>query len=341
MKKIIVILYAFIVSCSNLQAQNCLENLYNANKLLDAGKTEDCLTLVKPCSNSANEESIKWQAYRLMSIAYLVKGNTDSSNICAENMLDINPTYKPNLLNDPKDFINQLNSIVVIPKFTLGLAFSIGTNSTFVSIPKGYVISDYTKTYTTNENSFQFGTNLGFYLNPKLALDIGILATRKKYAIDYSFSNWEVNIKERLTYIDIPITAKYIINPKERVRVFIQGGFFSGYLIYASNDFKSNHEPSKQEYELNKLNSMDRRNRFNYGLTGGIGAFYKIKTGHLSLQANYYRSFSIVTNNTTRYSYPEQVFTFYYVDDDIILHNLAISGGYIHNLNYKVYRSKK
>jgi len=335
------IFLVFFISSATLKAQNCLENLYSANKLLDIGKTEECIALVTPCCNAANDESVRWQAYRLMSIAHLLKGNSDSSKIYAENMLDINPTYKPNLLKDPKDFIKQLNSIVVIPKFTLGLAFSLGTNSTFASIPKGYVVSDYNKTYTTTKNSFQFGTNIGLYLNPKLALDIGLLATGKKYNIDYSFSNWNVNVKERLTYIDIPLTAKYIFNPKDKIRAFVQGGVFGGYLIYSSNDFESNYVPSEQKYQLTKLNSLDRRNRLNVGVTGGIGAFYKIKSGHVSLQANYYRSFSNITNSNTRYSYPDQIYTYYYIDDDIILHNLAISAGYIHNLNYKVYRTKK
>lgn len=325
---------------SSLKAQSCLENLYTANKLLDAGNTNGCLSLVLQCSNKNNDESIRWQAYRLMSIAYLLKGNTDSSKIASENMLDINPTYQPNLLKDPKEFINQLKSIVIIPKFTFGMAVSLGTNTTFVDIINGYVVSDYNKTYTTR-SSFQFGTNIGFYLTPKLALDMGLLATRKSYYINYKFSNWKVGINERLTYLDVPLTMKYILRPQKRLRFFVQGGIFGGYLLYSSNDFKSKYTNQEQEYNLTKLNSLDRRTRFNLGITGGLGAYFNLNTGFVSLQANYYHSFSNITNTNKRYDYTEQIYTYYYVDDDIILHNLAVSVGYSHNLNYKVYHTKK
>ena len=321
-------------------SQSCLENLYSANKLLDAGNTDGCLSLATPCSYKNNDESVRWQAYRLMSIAYLLKGYQDSSKIYAENMLDINPTYHPNLLKDPKDFIKLLKTIVVIPKFTLGFAVSAGFNSTFAKIDKGYVVSDYTKTYTAG-NSFQFGTNLGFYLNPSLVLDVGLLATGKKYDIDYEFSNWKVNVKERLTYLDIPITAKYIFMPQNRLRVFARGGLFTGYLLYSSNDFQSTYSAQEQENKLTKLNSRDRRNEWNFGLTGGLGAYYKTKPGDISLQIDYYHSFSNITNPDTRYNCPEQIYTYYYVDDDIILHNLAINLGFTRNLNYKVYRTQK
>lgn len=331
---------AILLFSNTLKSQNCLENLYSANKLLDAGNTDECLSLVIPCSNKSNDESVRWQAYRLMSIAYLLKGNTDSSKIAAENMLDINPTYRPNLLKDPKEFINQIKSIVVIPKFTFGLAASIGSNTTYVNIPKGYVVADYTKTYTS-KSSFQFGTNIGFYISPKVTMDIGLLATRKSYDIDYDFTNWKVNVKERLTYLDVPLTVKYLIMHQKPLRFFVQGGFFGGYLLYTSNDFQSNYTPQEQEYKLTKLNAMDRRSRWNFGLTGGLGAYYKTKIGDIGLQANYYRSFSNITNGDKRYEYIDQIYTYYYVDDDITLHNLAISVGYTRNLNYKVYRSKK
>ncbi|MFM9944628.1 MAG: porin family protein [Bacteroidia bacterium] len=339
-KGILLLAMALFIINTSVKSQSCLENLYSANKLLDVGNTDGCLSLVIPCSGKNNDESVRWQAYRLMSIAYLLKGNADSSKIAAENMLDINPTYKPNLLKDPKDFINQLDKIVVIPKFTLGLAVSTGLNTTFATVSKGYVVSDYTKTYTT-KNSFQFGTNIGFYLTPTLLADVGFLATGKKYDIDYSFNNWMVNVKERLTYLDVPVTVKYLIMPQKPLRVFVQGGIFAGYLLYTSNDFESIYTPQEQDYKLTKLNAIDRRNRFNFGVTGGLGLYYKTAIGDISLQGNYYRSFSNITNSEKRYEYIDQIYTYYYVDDDITLHNMAISMGYTRNLNYKVYRTKK
>jgi opacity protein-like surface antigen len=333
--------FCFISFVGLAKSQDCLENLYTANKLLDAGKTHECMALVAPCSSSKNDISARWQAYRLMSIAYILQGQNDSAKIAAENMLDLNPTYKPNLLRDPKAFINLVQSIVVIPKYTLGLAASIGRNSTFTEIPKGYVVADYKKTYTTNRTSYQLGTNLGIYFNPKLALDIGLYVTGKNYEINYSFSNWKVNVKERLNYLEIPITAKYIFKTINRTRFFAQAGVYAGYLLFSFNDFESNYNNSEQIFRLKNLNSLERRNRINYGYTAGLGLVYKLRNGHISLQADFYGSLAKINNPTKRYVYTEQIYTYFYVDDDIILHNLAINIGYSINMNYKVYRSKK
>jgi len=322
-----------------LNAQSCLENLFKANKFLDAGKIDECISLVTPCCDKRNEESVRWQAYRLKSIGYILKGYTDSAKIAAENMLDINPTYTTNLLKDPKEFINLVKSVVVIPKFTIGLAFSAGSNTSFPEISKGYVVSDYTKTYTSR-SGLQFGTNLGFYLNPSWVVELGIISTTKKFEINYPFNNWKVSVKEKLNYLDVPLTVKYIIMPKNKLRFFAQAGVFSGYLLYAYNDFKSTYIPQQQDYTLTKLNIIDRRNRWNFGLIGGLGAYYKLKTGHLSVYANYFRSFTKINKAEKRYEYPEQIFTYYFVDDDITLHNISLSLGYTHYLNYKVYRGK-
>jgi hypothetical protein len=331
----------FICLLSNtLKSQDCLSSLYRANKLLDAGRAKECMDLITPCSKKINPISVRWQAYRLMSIAYILLGQTDSAKVVAESMLDINPTYKPNLLRDPKDFINLLNSVVVIPKFTLGLAVSVGTNTTFASVPKSYAVADYKKTYSTSNYSFQLGTNFGIYLNPKLAIEFGVYATGKQYSIDYNFSNWKVYIKERLTYLDVPLTCKYVFSNLGRTRLFIQGGAFAGYLLYSANDFYSNFNSSQQVNKLSNLNSLDRRNKLNYGFTAGLGMFYKVRNGHLSLQANYFGSLRQINQASQRYAYTEQMFTYFYVDDDIILHNLAVSIGYSVNMNYKVYRKK-
>jgi hypothetical protein len=320
--------------------QGCLENLYKAQKLLDEGKTDACLLLIRPCANKSNETSVRWQAYRLMSIAYIIKGQVDSSHFAAENMLEINPAYKPNILKDPKDFINVLNTIIIIPRFVLGVALSIGSNTTLPEITSSYVVSDYLKTYNA-ESSYQFGTNIGFYINPHMAIDIGLLATLKEYSMNYSFTDWMVNVDEHLTYLDIPFTTKYIFRPHNKLSYFAQGGVFGGYLLYSQNNFSANYVPKNETYSLSKLNSIERRNRMNLGITAGIGASYKMKQGNLSLQTNYYRSFSPIVKSDSRYNYSELIYTFFYIDDNIRLHNLALSIGYSFNINYTVYRKKK
>lgn len=342
MKLVIRTTYIFLLVCcgSWSHGQTCLDNIYNANKLLEEGDADACISLIMPCSYDTTNESFRWQTFKLMALAYWLKGNTDSSLLYTEKMLVINPTYHPNTLKDLQEFINQLNAVTIIPRFTMGLTIAPGSNIIFSQSRKSYVLSDYSKTYS-NLNSFQFGANVGYYFNANLKLEAALLATEKKYNINYSFSDWEIQVAERLTYIDFPITAHYFFGNRDKTKFSLQSGLFGGYLLYDANDFISTLEKENKHYQLINANALERRNRFNYGVTAGLGVNFKVKTGNVSLLANYFHSIPKINKEEKRYDYAQQIYTYYYIDDDIVLQNLALSIGYQYNLNYKVYRTIK
>lgn len=320
-------------------AQTCQENLYKAGKMLESGNADACLELIQTCGTESTPESIRWQVHRLQTMAYLLKVQTDSATLAAEKMLNLNPTYIPDYRNDPAEFISLLKKIVVIPTFSLGLAVSAGTNTTFPVIDKGYVVSDYRKRYQS-KNAIQFGTNVGFHINPNLMVEVGLYSTIKRYEIEYAFTDWKVNYKEKMTYLDVPIVARYILKPYQSFRPFVQGGYYNGYLMYDLNDLKSENTLTGQINEINRLDAIGRRNRFNPGWTAGIGFYQKLKKGHLSVQANYYHSLRRINKPENRFNYSDQLFTYFYVDDDVRLHNLVLCVGATYYLNYRVYQKK-
>lgn len=332
-------LLCLCIFSQSAQSQNCIENLLSANKNLEAGKLVECIQLAKLCTHESNDPSSRAQAFRLLSITWLQQNQADSAKWAAEQMLNINPMYKPNLLKDPAEFIAVLKNIVVIPKFSLGLAFSAGTNSTFPSIGDGYVVGDYEKKYQ-GKSGTQFGTWLGFNISPSFKIETGILATTKVYNIKYAPVNWSVNIKEQLSYVDLPIAIKYSRNIYHRLSANASMGAFTGYLLYANNTFSSNYLPDEKKFELTNLNIKERRHKYNSGLMGGIGLNYKLRQGQIGFQANYYQSFTKINITSQRWNFQEQIYTYFYVDDDITLSNLTLSIGYTYFLNYKVYRLK-
>jgi hypothetical protein len=168
-----------------------------------------------------------------------------------------------------------------------------------------------------------------------------LLATQKNYAIDYDLANWEVEIEERLSYIEAPLTLKYLFNPNKRLRFFIECGVYAGYLIYDQQDFKANYIPENQKFDLRKLSAKYRRNRWNYGIDFGLGGYFKMKTGHVSVQANYFQSLTQVNNPSTRFDNTELMYIYFYLDDDFTINNVAISLGYTKYLSYTVYKGKK
>lgn len=321
-------------------AQNCLENIYASSKLLNSGNADGCLELIRTCASENTPESIRWQVHRLQAMAYIYKVQSDSAIMAAQKMLDIYPTYTPDYRNDPAEFISLLKKIVVIPTFSLGLAVSAGTNTTFPVVDKGYIVADYRKTYYS-QSAIQFGTNVGFHLSPQLMLEAGLYSTIKKYKIDYAFTDWKVNYQEKLTYLDIPIVARYIIRPSQKFRPYVLGGYYNGYLMYDLNNLQSEYTPTGQINEINRLDALGRRNRFNPGWTVGTGFYYKLKKGHLNVQANYYHSLRKINDPEKRFGYSEQLYTYFYVDDDVRLHNLVLSVGSTFYMNYRVYHKKQ
>ncbi len=333
---LISILSFLLVSPSDAQTKTSFaEILVKANKEYEAGNFEEAITLTTSCSIDDASTSDQWKAYRLLAMIYLANGQNDKARESAEKMLEINPTYEPSYLKDPAELIKLLKSITVIPRFSLGLALSLGTNTTFPEITKGYNLSDYTKTYTS-QNSFQFGLSSSYYISRRFTIDLGVLATRKSYLIDYELSNWEIQVEEDLTYLDMPLTLKYIFFPKKRWHITLHAGAFAGFLLFAENNFNAVFTPSGKTYQLSNVNSTSRRNDWNYGIVGGIGGSYKIKEGDIFLQVNYYKSFANITNADSRYKYNELVYNYFYEDDDIILNNLTAIVGYAFYLNYKI-----
>jgi hypothetical protein len=76
------------------------------------------------------------QAYRLLAMAYLVNNDKENAQDAVAKMLNLNPTYRPSKLKDPVELIKLISGITVIPKFTLSLAVSAGTNTSLSMLEK-------------------------------------------------------------------------------------------------------------------------------------------------------------------------------------------------------------
>ncbi|MFN4082351.1 MAG: porin family protein [Bacteroidia bacterium] len=336
------LLIIFSLICCTLlvkaQTDDCLETISKANTAYERGNFNEVLTQTNLVLSDKNLiTSCKWQAYRLQALSYLADGKINDAKKAVENLLELNPTYKASNIKDPAELVKLIKSITVIPKFSLGLAFSLGTNSTFPQISTYYLVSDYTKKYSV-QNGFQIGASTAYYVSSQIAVEVNFLGTQKEYTIDYNMENWNLKTNERLTYFDIPIQLKYFFLTTNRLRPYIQAGFYGGYLLFAENSFYAEFKPLNQKYNLEKINSTERRNAFSFGYVTGAGISYKLKNGFTFIQANYFGAINKLNKPETRYDNNDILYSFYYLDDDLKLNNLAISVGYNFILNYKVER---
>lgn len=329
------------MTCSHTLAQNdqpFAEILFNANKEFESGDFSEAMSLATSCSIRKAGISDQWKAHRLLAMIYLTDNQMEKASQSTLEMLRLNPNFKPSTLKDPAELIKMINSFTIIPKFSLG--FSVGTNTTFPDIHKSYVLANYTKTYTA-QNSLQFGITFDYALNNNFGICLGVMSSQKSFDIAYQFSTWDVAIRERLTYLDCPLMVRFSVSNAKRARLNLFAGAFAGILTSSYNDFESAESISKQKFELENLNALSRRNKNNFGSVLGVGIDYPLFHGNLFLTANYYQSFNSITNLEAQDKYDELKYTYFYIDDNISLNNLAVQLGYAFHVSYKVLKGKK
>jgi tetratricopeptide (TPR) repeat protein len=326
----LLLLFAFAIS---LKAQeNCAENLIKANSLYDKGEFAKAIELLTPCTQSTLKTD-QWQAYRLLAMSYLANFQPEEARTSAEKMLEMNPTYTPNLRFDPADFIKLLKQINIIPKFSLGLSFVYGGNIAIPQITGFYAPSNYEKNYK-NKGGFQLGLLMGYNLSKNSALHLNMISISKRYSIDYQTLGKSVKIDEVSNSIDLPILYSYNFYSKNRLKFGVIAGPYLSVLINSYNNLSLS--DSSGTMEVKRYSSKVRRNALNYGICGGIGMTYKLKSGHFSLDARYYKSMSNITKTDGRYDNATLIYDYSYLDDDIRLDNIAISLGYHLYINYKI-----
>jgi hypothetical protein len=316
------------------QSQNCSGIIQEGEILYSKGLFTDLISSLSACRNSA-ELDIQFKSHRLIAMAYLGLNEPDSAKVHARKMLELNTRYQPSYLKDPSELIKLLNSIPVIPKMSFGLGLSIGTNSTVPRISDIYTLTEMTKIYT-GKNSFQFGISYNYQINEKFSFDLSLMASSKKYELDYSIEEWDLKMDEELVYLNIPIGVRYQQKTKFKIKPYIQLGGYAGYLLSADNNYTALYKPTEESYAQFNISSLDRRNKIDYGFFGGIGASYKMGDGQMYVQANYFNSLRNTAIAAERYSDPQLRDAHFYIDDDIKLNNLAISIGYSLYLDYKL-----
>jgi hypothetical protein len=69
MKKIIQLSFILFLAVRLSAQESCTEKLYHASNLYEKGKIDEAIEIAKTCGEAGNT-SDRWQAYRLLAMAY-------------------------------------------------------------------------------------------------------------------------------------------------------------------------------------------------------------------------------------------------------------------------------
>ncbi len=309
-----------------------------AKSFYQVGKFDQVINTIKTCSNTESDPVNQWQSSRLLAQAYLGLNDSKNAKSAAEDMLEKNPLYKTSLIEDSKEFVALINSVSVVPRFSLSLSAAAGVNISYPNVINSYGITA-NKKYYEKGKAKQFGLYTGYSFSKRLSAHTGVIYAENNYSLIYAVQNLNFKYNETLNYLQVPLFARFQIKPKGNFKVFAQAGGIAGFLTKAIYDM----EKTSSSMEVTKLKSFDvtdSRTKAIYGAIMGIGASYKLKEGHVFGEINYQYSFTNINKENTRLNNDNLVNNYFYIDDDLRLNNLIFSIGYTFYLSYFVQRGK-
>lgn len=182
---------------------------------------------------------------------------------------------------------------------------------------------------SVNQVGFTPKVNQSFYTGPLAGVTMRYTSERYlgmfcAFQTEFNFSQlgWKEDIyssaneklpdtyKRNLSYFQLPLLANLGFGRYERgfKGYFVAGPQF-GYLV--GENEKRSEEWSMRGGVPDRMNSvtsqygLDVENRFEYGITGGVGAEYSTSIGHFMLEGRYYMGLSNLFNNSKTDPFPK------------------------------------
>lgn len=348
--QLLTILSVFIfLNNYKLEAQNvatsCSQSLKEAQKAYEKGNIELIKSKIENCVSSTEYSKIEqMQAYRLMILSFLYLDDQTNAEKWMNDLLIFEPDYKPNKLLDPIEYIKLFESYNVFPWISVGL--SVGVNA---SVPRtvwsyNLGLSD-GNTTTKNKNGFSinFGGIADFNIYKKIFFTTEILlVTRSMQSEKAAFPNSKIIVNENQTFLEAPLSLKYVIG-NGKIKPFLRLGVSLSLNLSANqslNRVKTDIDATP-EFSGPVVDVKGSRNVLNVFALAGAGIMYKIGYGNLFVDIRYMYGMSNFTKQSARYeSFNSRLTSYGFIDDDFAINSIQLSTGYIYSF-YKVKKRKK
>ncbi len=314
------------------QADSCSVKLKNANLGFDQGDYDGAVKLLRSALSECQLDKIeKIQANKLLIMSYLKIDNLEEADKVAATIMKIDPYYKPDKFKDDPAYCALFEKYQPTPVLRIGL--NAGVNFSMIDVVNSYSIvhEDAEATDFSEYNSktgFQIGAQAEYRAYKNLWVELGLSFRQSQYEhILDSVENTTINYSEKLSYFDIPLSAKYFFLDKTFCPYIEAGATFS----FVTDALST----TKRDDVKDLVNRTDYRNTFMMGYFGGAGISYKMQGLQVFADFRYVYYPENVNKEGTRYADDVNVFKYYYIDDDFRLDNLMVSFGVAYVLSYR------
>ncbi len=314
--------------------QDCSVILKQAESTYDAGKIENVPSLLEKCIEKGFSKEEKLRAYKLIISSYLFDDKQEKANEFMLKLLKLDPEYELNKTTETTEFIQLFETYRTEPVYSIGFFGGLNLTNYIVNELYGiHNISNINSDFNTFGFGFQVGANINRYLAKGLEISIQPMLSRNTYSYsDSIFDFTYVDIYEQQTRIDLPISLIYEFGDKN-IRPYARIGISTNYIlsvpIEATRVYTDNAHPNISGTDINII---DFRRKLNFSSIAGLGVKYKIPRGFLIFDTRYNYGILNQVNTNQRYTNPELIYKYYYVDNNFKLNNLMFSIGYVYSI---------
>jgi hypothetical protein len=346
-----------------LAQDDCEQTLTNALEEFNAGHFYGLSAILKPCIDNGFTLEQQQRAYLLLTQTYLLIDDPIAAEDSYLKLLKANPEFVTDEARDAIDVVYLSKKFTASPIFSL--YGRVGGNISMARIIRDIDLYDGVNGQQLKEKykvspGFQINLGAEWHYNDNLSVTAGAqyMYTSYRHTTTGIFGRDILDFKDKLSWLNIPITIKYDLN-SGLYKPFVYVGYSTNLLIGDKGTITYNNgEPaltSKEEETVNSVTSPDlnlryKRNFMNNALLVGGGLRRKIGLNYWFIDARY--SFGLknvvnvknhYVNNTSSNDYKDSLtplILYAQTEDYFRLDNLSISIGYIHPL-YKPRKLKK
>ena len=336
MKKLYLIVSICFVFNNLLAQETCSNKLKTAERYFDEGLLDEIPNMLNPCIKNGFNKAERRDALKLLIQTYLYSDEFDLADKTMLRFLKDFPEYEL-ATSDSREFGNLHKTYETNPIFQLEA--NGGVSFAFVRVREYFGIEDQNSikaSYSSRPGLF-FKSTYSTKLKESFNVNGGISLSQLNFF--YSNQAFDFTTTTGLytsTYVGLPLSVHYEYGISNFV-AYLRVGIEPSVLLSAKYQFTRTFTTGQEEITGQSDDMMPFRKRIDLKPMFEVGVKYKLGKAYLGLNAGIKLGSIGIVDEDKRYSDLNIVNKYFYVDDDIILHQAYVSFAYI----FSFYKPKK
>lgn len=337
-QKAIIAGFLTILYCFPATAQSVCDNaLYEADKLYESGKFEECITTLRDCVENQRDREFKTQAFRLLAISHLNLNHKAEAQQYVKALLSLKPDYQKYPAVDPIEFSRLVNSYTVKPRINAGIAFGFNINS--IMLEKSYSTFISSQRYQP-AGGFQIGITGNYHIkgNKSIYSDLGYSAMGIHHIIDDA-GGWKQQYFEQQYFYQFNLGLDQKLVQWGKTDFFAGAGVGLGWMN-AADVFMESSNIQTESIQLATRDAIADRNRLQLSGQVKISASRPLDVGMVALDLGFSYYFSTTVNPENRLNDLNFIYNNQYINDDIRMRPVWLNVKYLLPINWEIISKK-